>query len=307
MSNRKDDKFDRQRRAVQQATDQRADHHSARAARSIPAGSDCQHTRNATCEHCAPILSDADAAADLAGTPRPSLDEKIAADYGVGATQAEGYLAEQDATNATATAATRSVGALAGTDHPDRDALNRHVAQGTDQAKTPDGSVPIRQLGIGNEFTIRPGSLPVYLAVKADRSAGITAAHDITPGAKYPTVLHIPDDQAVWPSLRPSGEPPKVIVPTVGRKVWFYPGGGIWPAGMQVFPGTDYDGGVSQPLDATIVYVHDDRKVNLHVIDHAGHAFPVRDVQLVQPGDQCCGGGHRAEWMPFQVKQAGKA
>lgn len=303
MSNRKDDKFSRQRQAIQRGAVADRQH----AARSIPAGSDCQHTLNATCEHCAPILSDADAAADLAGTPRPSLDEKIAADYGVGATQAEGHLAEQDAANATATAATRSVGALAGTDHPDRDALNRHVAQGTDQAKTPDGSVPIRQLGIGNEFTIRPGSLPVYLAVKADRSAGITAAHDITPGAKYPTVLHIPDDQAVWPSLRPSGEPPKVIVPTVGRKVWFYPGGGIWPAGMQVFPGTDYDGGVSQPLDATIVYVHNDRLVNLRVIDHAGHAFPVRDVQLVQPGDQCCGGGHRAEWMPFQVKQAGKA
>lgn len=275
MSNRKDDKFGRQRQAVQQATDQGL------------------------------VLSDADAAADLAGTPRPAIDQQIAADYGMtGVTAQPGYIEEQSDRNM---AATRLVGALAGTDHPDRDALNRHVAQGTDQAKVPDGGKTIRQLGIGNEFTIRPGSQPVYLAVAADRSAGVTVAHDITPGAEYPTVLHIPDDQVVYPSLRPSGEPPKVIVPTVGRKVWFRAGGGIWPAGMQVFPGTDYDCGVPQPLDATIVYVHNDRLVNLRVIDHAGHAFPVRDVQLVQPGDQCCGGGHRAEWMPFQVKQAGKA
>lgn len=279
MSNRKDDKFGRQREAIQRGAVADRLH----AARSIPAGSDCQHTRNATCEHCAPILSDADAAADLAGTPRPSLDEKIAADYGVGATQAEGYLAEQDAANATATAAASKLNA--------------------------NGSITLRKLGIGNEFTIRHGSQPVYLAVAADRPAGVIIAHAICPAEGFPSVLHIPDDQDVWPSLRPSADPdlPKVIVPTVGRKVWFYPGGGIWPAGMQVFPGTDYDGGVSQPLDATIVYVHDDRKVNLRVIDHAGHAFPVRDVQLVQPSDQCCGGGHRAEWMPFQVKQAGKA
>jgi hypothetical protein len=100
---------------------------------------------------------------------------------------------------------------------------------------------------------------------------------------------------------------PKVIKPTVGRKVWFYPGGGMWPAGMQTFPASDYDAGLQQPLDATIVYVHGDRLVNLRVVDHAGNAFPVRDVQMVQPGDKCCAAGHRAEWMPYQVGQANKA
>lgn len=311
MSNRKDDKFGRQRQAVQQAADQRADHHSDRAARSIPSGSDCQHAGNVTCLNCAPkpgpaaILSDADAAADLAGTPRPAIDQQIAADYGMGVTASPGYIEEQSDRNMAASA---GVECLSG----DPVALDYRTMQASSAAlaashQAAEGGKTIRQLGIGNEFTIRPGSQPVYLAVAADRSGGITVAHDITPGAEYPTVLHIPDDQVVYPSLRPSGEPPKVIVPTVGRKVWFRPGGGIWPAGMQAFPGTDYDCGVQQPMDATIVYVHNDRLVNLRVIDHTGHAFPVRDVQLVQPGDQCCGGGHRAEWMPFQVKQAGKA
>ncbi len=206
-------------------------------------------------------------------------------------------------------------GAQANDADRDRDALNRHVAEAQGAAdpstavKPGDGSVTMGQLGIGNEFTIRPGGLTTYLAVAADPSNRLIVAHNVTPGADFPTVLHIPNSQKVWPSLPVPvvPEPPKVIVPTVGRKVWFYPGSGMWPAGMQVFPGTDYDGGVQQPLDATIVYVHDDRLVNLRVIDHAGHAFPVRSVQLVQPGDECCGAGHRAEWMPFQVKQAGKA
>lgn len=301
MSNRKSDKFDHQRKAVQQAVTGRAEDSrvltDADAAADLagtprPSTADCQHTGGITCYRCSPERG--------AGS---SVEAEIAADYGLGVTSTPGYAEEQSARNLSATAAMES----ATPDRQDGEAamvLRQDIPAPTTNS---DGSVALRKLGVGNEFTIRPGSWPVYLAVAADRSSRIVVAHDITPGAKYPTVLHIPDDQNVWPALRPAAEPPKVIVPTVGRKVWFYPGGGMWPAGMQVFPGTDYDGGVQQPLDATIVYVHDDRLVNLRVIDHAGHAFPVRSVQLVQPGDECCGAGHRAEWMPFQVKQAGKA
>lgn len=216
-----------------------------------------------------------------------TVDEQIAADWG--ASKPENY---------------------------DRDALNRHVAeaQGAAEPSTAvnpdDGSVTMGELGIGNEFTIRPGGLTTYLAVSVAPMDRLIVAHNITPGADFPCVLHIPMSQKVWPSLPVPAKPelPQVIVPTVGRKVWFTPSGaGMWPGGMQLFPGTDYDAGLQQPMDATIVYVHNDRLVNLRVIDHAGNAFPIRNVQLVQPGDQCCGTGHRAEWMPYQVKTAGKA
>lgn len=90
---------------------------------------------------------------------------------------------------------------------------------------------------------------------------------------------------------------PKVIVPTVGRKVWFYPNQGQH--------GLSRMG--EQPFDATVVYVHGDRLVNLLVVDHLGESTPFLRVQLVQPGDEACGTGHRAEWMPFQVTQAAKA
>lgn len=90
----------------------------------------------------------------------------------------------------------------------------------------------------------------------------------------------------------------RVITPTVGRKVWFRPGGYI-PEGMSVFPG-------GQPLDATVVYVWHDRMVNLLVVDHAGKQHAMTSVHLVQPGDSACPSSY-AEWMPYQVKQAGAA
>jgi hypothetical protein len=48
-----------------------------------------------------------------------------------------------------------------------------------------------------------------------------------------------------------------MIQPTIGRQVWF------WKY-------TPTEG--EQPEAATVVYVHNERLVNLQVIDHDGHA-----------------------------------
>lgn len=85
-----------------------------------------------------------------------------------------------------------------------------------------------------------------------------------------------------------------MIKPTVGRIVWF------WRSG--------YEGrclGADQPMAATVAFVHDDRRVNLSVTDHAGCVLPVDNVQLVQPGDDHPGNSRPwCQWMPFQVGQA---
>ncbi len=90
-----------------------------------------------------------------------------------------------------------------------------------------------------------------------------------------------------------------IIPPTVGRKVWFYPGN--TRGDMIVMPSN----GVPQPLDATIVYVSNDRCVNLLVADHGGKLHALTSIHLVQPGDPLHDGGY-AMWMPYQVGQAKK-
>lgn len=104
------------------------------------------------------------------------------------------------------------------------------------------------------------------------------------------------------PSSTHAAAPSRVITPTVGRKVWFYPGNRQTPpAGFTTYPG-------DQACDATVVYVHNDRMVNLLVTDHIGRTYAVPSVRLVQPDDaEVDAASHRAEWMPYQVKQAGAA
>jgi hypothetical protein len=99
----------------------------------------------------------------------------------------------------------------------------------------------------------------------------------------------------------------KVISPTIGRRLWYYP--------------SDYDRGArldlpnqpesfiqasdtTQPCDAGVVYVHSDRLVNLIVTDHNGYTHRRTSVTLVQPGDEKPGGGAYATWMPYQTQQA---
>ena len=101
----------------------------------------------------------------------------------------------------------------------------------------------------------------------------------------------------------------KIITPTVGRKVWFRPNG-TTKLQVQNMPSVHL-GPLSlmdavSPLDATVVYVWDERTVNLSVQDHYGQSFLATSVPLVQEGDAIPGGGFYCEWMPYQVRQAKK-
>ena len=93
-----------------------------------------------------------------------------------------------------------------------------------------------------------------------------------------------------------------IITPTVGRKVWYRPS--VAELAGRCYPMKVIDG---QPLDATVIAVHDDRLVNLLVIDAEGNGFPRLNVQLVQEDDVYETDGARAEWMPYQTAQAAKA
>lgn len=84
-----------------------------------------------------------------------------------------------------------------------------------------------------------------------------------------------------------------MINPTVGRKVWYSPEAG--------------EGGVKlgeQPFDATVVFVHNERMVNLLIVDHAGNGFSKHSVTLLQDDDAPLPQGGHASWMPYQVGQA---
>lgn len=83
-----------------------------------------------------------------------------------------------------------------------------------------------------------------------------------------------------------------MIEPTVGRQVWYYPKG--------IAEGV-------QPQAATVAYVHDDRRINIHTFNPIGQGVNfVGEVRLLQDDDEpppaydkgfCC-------WMPYQTGQA---
>lgn len=101
-----------------------------------------------------------------------------------------------------------------------------------------------------------------------------------------------------------------MIKPTIGRKVWYWPSDYDRHIGLKTPARYDhsvieaYDG--SQPCDATIVYVHSDRMVNLQVIDHNGHPHIRTSIELFQEGEERPASRSYAEWMPYQVGQAKK-
>lgn len=80
-----------------------------------------------------------------------------------------------------------------------------------------------------------------------------------------------------------------MIIPTVGRMVWYY--------GDNMID--------DQPMAATIAFVHSDRLVNLSVIDPNGYQFPLQSVPLVQEGEERPMGFY-CTWMPYQIGQAAK-
>lgn len=99
----------------------------------------------------------------------------------------------------------------------------------------------------------------------------------------------------------------KIVIPTVGRKVWFRPNGS-----MQKMPCADGRVvlpefcSIEQPMDATVIFVHEPRMVNLDITDHIGQRFVARSVLLLQDGDCIPDTGFYCEWMPYQTAQAKK-
>lgn len=96
-----------------------------------------------------------------------------------------------------------------------------------------------------------------------------------------------------------------IISPTVGRKVWYRPS--EQDRGLTTESKTMSlmkVGNPSQPCDATVVYVHSDRMVNLMVLDHNGYPHQRWSVPMVQPGDEPPAAGFYCQWMPYQVGQA---
>jgi hypothetical protein len=89
-----------------------------------------------------------------------------------------------------------------------------------------------------------------------------------------------------------------VIQPTIGRRVWYWPSDEDFVKGKRM---TQLDG--AQALDAGIVYVWSDGRINLSVTDHAGDVHARVGVTLAQDGDPVRVGGY-ATWMPYQVAQS---
>lgn len=101
------------------------------------------------------------------------------------------------------------------------------------------------------------------------------------------------------------------VTPTVGRRIWYWPSREdlagmspmefIEPEGKRVFPRE------AQPLDAGILYVHDDGTVNLDVTDHLGRHWFREAVEItVSTGPLLdfkgsSTGNGVAQWMPYQT------
>jgi hypothetical protein len=84
------------------------------------------------------------------------------------------------------------------------------------------------------------------------------------------------------------------IVPTIGRKIWY------WPA-----PGEGVVHDPKQAFDATVVCVHGHDRVNLAVKDHDGSQRNRGNVVLWNGvGDEPS--RPYAAWMPYQKGQAAK-
>lgn len=87
-----------------------------------------------------------------------------------------------------------------------------------------------------------------------------------------------------------------MIVPTIGRVVWFHPATNSSDSSFAPAP----------ICAAIVVYVHSDTCVNLAVFDALGISHPKTSVQLIQDGEAPSQSGYYCEWMPYQKEQAAK-
>lgn len=92
-----------------------------------------------------------------------------------------------------------------------------------------------------------------------------------------------------------ASEAVRVIRPTVGRVVHY------WPTPDEIVHQGGY--GQTQPFRADVLYVTDDRHVNLRIIGHNGTQFVKLGARLMQPEDsgRSSEGGY-CEWMEYQVR-----
>lgn len=100
----------------------------------------------------------------------------------------------------------------------------------------------------------------------------------------------------------------KVITPTIGRRVWYWPSDydrGLLESKPESIIQADVESS-GQPCDAGVVRVWGDRMVNLTVADHNGNMHKRTSVTLVQPGDTPPSGCGYCTWMDYQVAQAQK-
>jgi hypothetical protein len=88
------------------------------------------------------------------------------------------------------------------------------------------------------------------------------------------------------------------IIPTIGRRVWF------WPGLADTINSLMAD--THQPFDAGVIFVHPDNTVNLAVTTHDGQHF-TRFGVVILPADAEPNPEHSvAQWMPYQAAQAKK-
>lgn len=117
--------------------------------------------------------------------------------------------------------------------------------------------------------------------------------------SKFQTLPHGPLTSFHLSWLREERKDSKMIKPTIGRRVWY------WPSQADFDSGADSHD-PSQPFDAGVVCVNGDRSVNLTITDHEGITWFQEGVQLVQPEDtqpSTTDGGF-AVWMDYQIQQA---
>lgn len=82
--------------------------------------------------------------------------------------------------------------------------------------------------------------------------------------------------------------------PSVGRHVHFYPGASELGQMVRLD---------AQPLHAVVLFVHNESRLNLEIVDHHGNRHFRPSVLLVAPDTERPADSHAA-WMPYQVAQA---
>lgn len=86
-----------------------------------------------------------------------------------------------------------------------------------------------------------------------------------------------------------------MIIPTIGRVVWFYPQGAADLAQKR------------QPHCALIAYVHSDSEINIAAFNQLGNTYSKQYVKLIQEGELTDGLQSFCCWMPYQQAQAARA